>query len=194
MILVSLAALKLALGVTGTAEDSALTNAEARAAAWVETQTGRRFQSPSERIEYHRSVRGNVIYLDGHIADPGATVAVRERQMGGLAGDWATFTGFERRNDTIVLTAPGFYRPYPGAWYLDNEYEVTYDDGYNAAPSDIQELVIELVSRDRLMTRNFIESETIGEYSYRLSSSAIGSSGLALAGSATLDAWRRVRV
>lgn len=184
MQLVTLAALKLALGVTGSAEDTALTNAEARAAAWVEKQTGRRFQTPAARTEYANGSGSDVLYLDGHIDDPMGVVVVTERQP---PSDPVAFTAFSRRGNTVLRTdSSPWIRPY--------EYALTYDDGYTVPPLDIQQLVIEIVGKTRSLARGDIKSETIGEYSYTIDSSVTAMSlALTDTGSATLASCRRRR-
>jgi hypothetical protein len=192
-LVVSGTALKLALGITDTSEDAELEQFEAAAVAWVEGEVHRRFQSPADdqRVEYHEGTWTRTLYLKGHIDDPDSSITVRERSSRG--GQWTTLTegtDYERRGDTLIsLDRMG--------WSCWSEYEVTYDDGYEDAPADIQALIIELVASSRTMTDGGgdVTSETIGEYSYTVASAvAIATLDLTGTGRATINRWKRGRV
>lgn len=194
-------ALKRALGIEDDSEDALLSDLEARAVEWVERELHRRFQPPEERIEYRPGSGTRTLYLNGHVDDADATVAVRERSLCG--GDWATVddVDFERRGDTLV-------RIDSYIWSCGAEYELTYDDGYADAPGDIQQLIIDLVAVERARSSTTasvssgdagIKSETIGEYSYTMDSAAATSATttsttLSATSAATLNRWRRGRL
>ncbi len=200
-LLVDLDDLKTALGVEGDDEDDALELLEGQAAAWVEGRLQRRFQAGQERKEYVVGSGTRTLYLNGHIADSDATVAVRERALN--AGTWegTDDVDFERRGDTLV-------RLDALVWSRFVEYELTYDDGYSEVPGDIQALVIELVGVMRGAATAAasvssgtagLKSETIGEFSQTFDTSAAtsvasASSSLGEAGLATINRWRRGRI
>lgn len=186
--LVQLEVLKRALGVTGSGSDAALTEAEARAAAFVERQTGRRFGAAQERTEYVDGPGCDTIWLAGRIAGlPAATVEVAER-IRRFGPEWTLLDedAFEARERAIVrVDGQAFLR---GA-----EYRIVYPDGFAAVPGDVQELVIELVTgmNDRASGASGIQSETIGDYSYSLAADALASAGaLSANGRATIDRYR----
>lgn len=185
--LVQLAVLKRALGITGSGSDAALEEAEVRAAMFVERMTGRRFGQPAPRTEYFPGHNGDTFWLSGRIAAPSsATVALSERCTG--LGTWETIptASYEVREAALVrLDGFAFMRGY--------EYRVTYPDGLTAVPGDIQELVIELVEgmNDRASGASGIQSESIGDYSYTLAAESIISAGsLTENGRAILNRYR----
>ncbi len=200
-LLVDLDDLKTALGVDGTDEDDALELLEGQAAAWVEGRLQRRFQSGEERKEYVVGSGTRTLYLNGHIADTDATVAVRERALNGGTWEDTDDVDFERRGDTLV-------RLDALVWSRFVEYELTYDDGYSEVPGDIQALVIELVGVMRGAATAAasvssgtagLKSETIGEFSQTFDTSAAtsaasASSSLGETGLATINRWRRGRI
>lgn len=198
MKLVSLDTLKLALGIEDDSEDDALEAWEARATAWVESQTGRTFGQPDERIEYMFGSGTRTLFLNGHISDPDEEIAIRERSLGFPWEDVDT-DAYERRGDSVIRVDGGY-------WLRNVEYELTYEDGYEDVPGDIADLVIEIVggARDALIastsgTSGLIEEEIDG-YRYKLDSSAVSSSSAFSAGSvsatgqATLGRWKRMLV
>lgn len=188
--IVSLEELKRALGIelTETGEDQLLVELEQRAAAWVTEQLERNFGQPNDRVEYAEGNGQRQLWLRGHVEAPGV-VTVRSRALAG--GDWQAFAGFELRGDSLVRTDG--YR-----WSPAEEYELTYPDGYAAAPGDIKALVIELVSGGRDYTGGAVaevKSESIGDYSYTLdTAAAVAVSGLSSRGADTINRRRRKHI
>lgn len=187
--IVPLAYIKVALGVTGSSEDSLLEQLEAKAAAWVEEQLGqRRFRTPAQVTEYHDGKGTTRLILKGHAAGDQAVTVTERFSSGGSA---SAFTGFERRGDVLVRTDG---QP----WYAGAEYAVTFEDGYpeGQAPGDVQQLVVSLVEkmRDVALDANGIQSETIGDYSYSLEASAAVGGSLSEIDKATVNRWRRMSV
>lgn len=185
--IVPLDTLKRALGwdVSDTTDDTLITEREADAVAWVEKQTHEhRFRTPEELVEVLTGKGSFQLVLPGHVDDDEEEVTIRERI---LPGDWETLDpaeDFERRKDTLIrLDGQPFYR---GA-----EYEITYPDGYETAPHDIQAVVIELVGAmlgDA--SSGGLSSETIGDYSYK-TADAVGAS-LSDVSLATIQRYRRM--
>lgn len=199
--IVDLSVLKLALGIADddTSEDDLLTDLESRAAAFVEGDTHRRFQAPVATIEFVEGTGTRKLFLAGHIEEDSTAVTIRERTVGGSSSDWEAFTDVEERGDMLLRTDGS-------VWDRNSEYEISYEDGYNEAPADIQAVVIELVSIGRNATAAATSgatgtetSVTIGEYSYQLdagaaAAAAASASTLSATGLATLKRWRRARI
>ena len=185
--IVPIAYLKAALGVVGSGEDTLLEQLEAKAAAWVEEQTGKRyFGTPREATEYAEGKNATRLILRGHIADPDEVPTVTEQLT--PSSTPKAFTEFQRRGDVLVRTDG---QP----WYAGAEYAVSYDEGYPTgdAPGDIQQLVVALVEkmRDIALDADGIQSETIGDYSYSLEADAVAGGSLRDIEKATLNRWRR---
>jgi hypothetical protein len=187
--IVPLLYLKVALGITGSAEDAALEALEAKAAAWVEEQTGkRRFRVPAATVEYVEGKGTQRLILEGH-AHGDQAVAVTERFMSG--GTAKAFTAFERRGDVLVRTDG---QP----WHYGAEYAVSFQDGYpdGEAPGDIQQLVVDLVQKMREVATGAdgLLGETIGDYSYSVEPEGTVAGSLGDGSLRTLNRWRRIRV
>lgn len=181
--------IKAALGITGSSEDTLLTQLEEKAAAWVEEQLGqRRFQVPAETTEYLEGKNSSRLILKGHAHGDQAVTVTERFSSGGAA---RPFTDFERRGDVLVRTDG---QP----WYAAAEYAVTYQDGYpeGQAPGDVQQLVVSLVEkmRDTALESDGIVSETIGDYSYTLDASVAVGGKLTDTDQRTLDRWRRMSI
>lgn len=190
-LVLTIAALRVAAGLESDdgSQDAALLVQERAAVAAVEGATHRRFQQPDETVEYHEGSGTRKLFLDGHAEDD-VEVSVRERPIGGDADDWEEFEDFEVRKDVLIRTDG--YR-----WSTAHEYEVTYDSGYDVAPADIQALIAELIGLASAVSTGSagIVTETIGEYSYRLdTTAAAASSGVSATGINTLNNWRKVFV
>jgi hypothetical protein len=200
-VIVELEALKLALGVTGADEDDYLTQLEAQAARWVEERFERSFQAPAEKVVYLKGKGTSTLFLWGTVEDTTAdAVVIRERAISG--GAWEAIDEpeevFEVRRTARVTKLE---RIDGSVWPRGMEYEVTFDDGYETAPADIQALVIDAVnqSRNALIAINdegTVKSESIGDYSYTLDLSVAAgalSAGFTNTSGDTINRWRRVR-
>lgn len=197
MKLVTLDALKLALGIDedDESEDESLEAIEGRVAAFVEAQTGRRFQTAETRVEYKEGSGTRTLYLSGHI-EPSDTeddvlVAIRDRPLSGGAWSDVDAEDFELRAAGTLVRLDG------SVWRADYEYELTYEDGYAEAPADIQALVIELIGLERSNASGDagLVSEQIGPYKYTLDTTAAAASlSVTDSARATLNRWRRIPV
>lgn len=196
--IVSLETLKRALGLDpdDESEDELLTDLEARAAAWVEEQTERRWQAPETRTEViEPKGRSRFLRLNGHVDDPDEVVALRRRAING--GEWEDVDAdlddpadaeFERRGDLLVhrngMVPRGF------------EYEATYENGWGTAPLDIQDLVIDLIGIAYSgLGEEGVKSESLGDYSYTLDTAVTAAqSSLSDTSAATLNRRRQMHV
>lgn len=196
--IVDLDTLKLALDIaeTDTTDDSILTDLEQRAADFVEEQTGRRWSTPTTRVEYVQGTGTRILYLGGHIdttveqSGDAPIIALRQRAIAGGEWDDVDSTDFERRADTLV-------RLDGSAWSRVYEYEATYLDGYVNPPGDIVALVIDLVSISfgAGTGAEGVKSESIGDYSYSLDSAVTAAaSSMTDTSVATMNRRRRVRI
>ena len=169
MTIVALETLKVAFGidVDDESQDDVLSAQEARAAAWVEAQTHRRFQEPEAFTEYLQGSGTRSLYLSGNIGDD-AGVVVQERYNG--VGDWDDVdeSRYEQRGNSLV-------RLDGQPWLSRSEFACTYNNGYEEAPQDIQALVIDLVRAERDAEEGDADatSITLGEYSERRDVSAL---------------------
>lgn len=179
----------LQLDLTDTADDQLLVDLEARAAAWVEEQTERRWHAPAAKVEIVQPKGGSrFLRLGGHVDDPDGDVTLRRRGIYG--GSWETVdeSEFEREGDKLVALA--------GYWSRGFDYEATYLDGWTVAPKDVQDLVIDLVSISYFSIGDEgVKSESIGDYSYTLDT-AVTAAGVTLtdSSSATLNRRRPMHV
>ncbi len=184
--IVALDDLKRALQIpeTDTSDDQFLIDLEARASAWVNEQTERRWNPPASKKEIVQPKGGSrFLRLNGHIDDVDGTVALRRRAIYG--GSWETVedSEFEREGDKLVSLA--------GYWTRGFDYEATYLDGWTIAPEDIQDLVIDLVSIAYFSIGDEgVKSETIGDYSYTLDT-AVTAAGQTLTDVSTATLNRR---
>ncbi len=186
--IVPLAELKGAMGITTNAGDTDLAALERRMSEWVEGQVKRRFQEPTEIKDLRPGLGRFQLYLSGHAdsTDEDA-ITVRERPCGTGSNAWVDVTAFERRGDKLLRT-DGTH------WLRGYEYEMTYDDGYDVAPGDIKDLVIELCQGevDASAEQAGILKESIGDYSYELDPSmVVGARGLTDTATGTLNRWRK---
>lgn len=139
--MISLADLKLALRIDGTAEDNYLTALEAAAVAAVERWTGRSFAESGARTEYLTGAGIDRLWLaETPAADPALTVT--EAAYPGAettAITAADADGYVIRERTLVRRG--------GIWHAGYEYAVTYTAGYAAGeePADIRQAVMQLV-------------------------------------------------
>jgi hypothetical protein len=182
--MINLGQLKRALGVTDHSSDTLLVQILARAIRWVEEQTGRRFDVPASRIEYQKGNGTDTLLLDGHIADADAVVTVSARRPG---ADAEPFLDFEVRGDSLVRL-DGF------CWSPRLEYSISYEDGYDDPPEDIQGLVVGVARQEwqNVAGDTDLTSETIGDYRYTRSESAAAASiNLSDTETRTLNRWRR---
>jgi hypothetical protein len=118
-------------------------------------------------------------------------VHVRVRWVGEGKDAWVDLTfeeEFEFRGDTL-------YR-LNGWWSRGMEYELTYYDGYETAPLDIQALVLEMVTGGYGANQSVadgtsgITSEKIGDYSYSLGGSGTGDGGAVSGGDLSDTGWK----
>jgi hypothetical protein len=191
--IVSLEVLKRALEIeaSDTSDDELLADLEARAGAWVEAQTERRWGVPEERTEIIVPKGGSrFLRLTGHVHDADDVVTLRRRAIYGGIWEEVEAEEFERRDDLLVHLN--------GRWPRGYEYEVTYDDGWpaDALPKDIEELIIDLVGIAYAgMGEEGVKSESIGDYSYTLDSAVtMAASSLSDTSAATLNRRRHVHI
>lgn len=195
--LVSLEQVKQLLGIDliDTSEDDHLTQLILAATVWIESETHWRFDVPIEKTEYQNGTGRRELFLRGHIdlsTPPVAESAfdstphVAERLIGDL-GAWDDLVegeDYERRGDTLLSGNPtGFW------WDRGLEFRIIYMDGFWEAPEDIQQLLLEIVTRqyntdiDLAAGTAGITSEHIGDYSYTLDLGAVA----AISGSSITD-------
>ena len=206
--MISLSDLELHLGLSDGEDSALLIDMEKAAVAFIQNATRRYFGAEETVVEYLTGNGGRHLWL----AEPPSVdaygdrdaITVTERAYPGatetdLVEDNAT-NGFETRlvGFEAYLSRLGGYR-----WVNEYEYEVIYTRGYVltaagadgtpddiAAPDDIRQLVIDLISlRYQLHGNEGLRSETIGGYSY----TRFGEGDLdAIPGALdTVEAWRR---
>lgn len=187
--IVPLDELKLALGLDplDTSDDLLLTLLESQAAAFVESQIGRRFSAPIDRTEFIVGLGNQTLFLGGHVAgDPPAIVSLRARALSAREFEDVDDEEWTLRGDTLVALG--------GRWSHLTEYEVVYSDGYllGTAPADIRALVIDLVSiAFASLGEEGVKSESIGDYSYTLDSTVTNAAlSLSDTSAATLNRYR----
>lgn len=205
--IVSLEELKHVLGLPlgPTDEDAHLTRLILSATAWVEGETHRRFQEPISFTEYRDGNVERRLFLYGHIDDSSAADSATEGDpttslhifrrpvILGSSTDWEELIvneDWERRRDTVL-----FLRMW-GVWPCEDEFRLTYLDGYQNAPEDIKQVVLEL-ARDQFLTdvasaegTAGITSETIGDYSYTVDLGAVATASGSLSGTSRMTILR----
>lgn len=201
-IVVPLDELKRGLGIAldDATEDENLVQLEAQAVAWVEERLERRFQAPEDRKVYVKGTGSTTLFLWGNVEDMAAgAIVIRERSEGG--GGWEAIEDpdevFEVRHGKRIEKLE---RIDGSVWARGMEYEISFADGYTAAPQDIKALIIDAVNQQRnaliaINDEGTIKSETIGDYSYTLDlgvASAALSAGFSSTSSDTINRWRRV--
>ena len=199
--MIPLAALKdyLGIGAEDTSEDTALTELERNAVAFIETQTRRYFGPPELAEEILDGSGTRKLWLSEppvaedeyewplvtveEVSVPGATPTTIEQ---------GAEDGFEVR----IRDREGLLVRWGGkVWRRGSEYTVSYFRGYamGSEPGDIRQLVLGLVSlRRNQRGAEGVRSESLagGEYSYTRFS---GEDLAAIPGAqATIDAWRRL--
>lgn len=208
--IVSLDELKRVLGIdlANTDEDENLTRIIEAKSTWVQGETRRRFDTPIPTTEYHDGNGECEFVLFGHVddspeadnpsetLDPTTSVRVFRRPKAERFREWEELIegqDWERRGQTLIFLAAW------SVWPLEDEFKVTYLDGYASAPEDIKEVVIELAMNqymgdaDTASGTSGITSEKLGDYSYTIGgSSASASVGfLTDASSKTLQRYKR---
>lgn len=151
-----------------TTDDALLADMEARAVAFIESQTARYFGPPIIAAEVVLG-RGTYHLQLSELArlDSDTTIeSVDERAYPGQTATVIGEDGFEireQKNRTYLVRHGGY------KWTLGYEYEVTYERGYDedAGPKDIEQLILDLLAlRFSMQGREGLRSETIGGYSY----------------------------
>lgn len=205
--LISLDLLKKKLGIDAAdvTHDDELTAIVLQQTDWVEGETHRRFDVPLAKTETIAGQGRTTLWLGGHLEldNPDhpewGDVIVAERVA------WT---------DPLILDAATTYEAHGGGslaslvridgyvWSVGAEYDITYYDGYVAAPDDIQALVMSLsvaAYRTDAATADSsagITSETlVGVYSYTVSAqnaSAEAIGGLTEQHLRTLNRWKRM--
>lgn len=194
--IVSLEQVKALLGIdlTDDSEDEHLTQLILAATVFVEGETHWRFDTPAEKVEYQVLPGFRAMYLRGHVdmSTPpesesafNSTVRIAVRAVGDVGAAWEDLVegvDYERRDDTIIFAGP--YGPgwYGWAWPGGGaEFRATYMDGYWEAPEDIQQLLLEIVTRQYTTDIDLasgvagVTSEHIGDYSYTIDLGAAAS-------------------
>jgi gp6-like head-tail connector protein len=202
--IVSLDEIKRVLGITlsDTTEDDNLTRLILAATEWVQGQTHRRFDTPILTTEYKSGHGHRILYLAGHIddsaaadnpsetLDPTSSVHVYRRPILEGFRDWEELIegeDWERREDALV-----FIRAWQ-VWPLEDELKITYMDGYAQAPEDVKALILELAMNQYLLDAESssgsagITSESLGDFSYSVGTSAAGSTTISASGMRTLN-------
>jgi hypothetical protein len=193
--MVPLDALKLAIGIplSDTSQDEHLAQLIEYAATVVEGETQCRFGLPAEQVEFQQRVPAEgPLYLLGHIDDsPEANTATSEitpstsllisRRMRYTRDSWTMLvegTDWERRGDQVeFLSMDGWW------WGCLNEFRLSYLDGYENAPADIKQVIVEIASNQYFIDANMaggaagIKSETLGDFSYAKDLTVQGSGG-----------------
>jgi hypothetical protein len=180
-------------------QDAALIELESQSVAWIEGEVHRRFSEPilvTEIVE-GRGRRELIIY--GHVdlaalaesASSLEALRVQERWQGEGKDAWAILAedvDYEFRGDILYRLG--------GVWSRGVEYELTYYDGYETAPLDIQALVLEMVTGGYGANQSVadgtsgITSEKIGDYSYSLGGSGTGTGGSVSGGEISDTGWK----
>lgn len=195
-----------------TSQDEHLTQLILAATLFVEKETHQRFDVPIPRTEYQYGSGRIELYIRGHIdtttpegsesADPGAVLVVSSRLIGDVGGEWEDLVegeDYERREDTLIGASPVF----GAGWARCNEYRLVYNDGYHVAPEDIQQLLLEMVTRQYTIDVDLaagtagITSEHIGDYSYTVdlgAAASISGDALTATGWMTINHYKRILV
>lgn len=193
--MISLARLKLMLGITTDADDALLAELLDGAVAIVQTETNRYFSLPTDTIEYRQGYGIKELALLSIPAESisAAEISVTEQEAPGLtvtAIDEAATDGFELRRSP---RAARLQRAGGHLWRWGLEYVVQYEHGYDVdgLPKDIEQVIIGLVGIRYLEVQDDtfgLRSETFDNYSY----SKFGPSDIAKVngGSTIIDAWR----
>lgn len=178
--------LKRAVGIdtAETTYDALLTQLESNATAWVERQTLRRFRIPLATVVMVEGSGTKWLSVPGDIADAD-DVEVRALDNG--AWSEVDADDYEVRGNRLLSLAE--------AWGLYRTFEVTFPDGWTAAPADVRALVCELVAAMMSQASGDagVISEKLGDYSYTLDA-ASASADLSATAQGTVQAWRRLPV
>lgn len=208
--IVELEQVKDLLGIdqTDTSEDEHLTQLILAATEFVQRETHQRFDVPIPRTDYVVGTGRREMYIRGHIderpstdapesADPLALIAVHSRLIGDN-GEWLELvegTDYERRDDTLMA-----FGVLGAFWDRCLEYRLHFMDGYQTAPEDIQQLILELVSRQYTVDNDLasgtagVTSEKIGDYSYTVdlgAAASISGSVLSTSGWMVINTYKR---
>jgi len=156
--------LKEFLNITGNESDELLEQLEQSAVSIIETWQGITYPAAGQQVEYIRGPGASDLYLQFRpSADP---TQVLERDDVGAAG--TAITDWVRRGNFLV-------RKGSALWRIGSEYQVTYQGGYDLdEPGNVRQAVKSVVAL--LFQRRggeLLQSETIGPYSYTLSSTSI---------------------
>jgi hypothetical protein len=155
--MIEISALKVWLGVTVSTHDDVLTALEARAVATIERELDWYFGEPRDAVEVLDGTGGAVLYLRQPPVDGTVTLASRS----GPTGSWTTMDSTDFELDGRALYASGIWTR--GV----RNYRATYQEGFVAAPQDIEQLVLDLVAALwRGRGREGLASESIGDYAY----------------------------
>lgn len=206
--IVSLDQVKQLLGIEldDTSEDEHLTQLILAATVFVESETHWRFDTPIEKTEYQVLPGFRAMYLRGHVDDstPPAsesafdgTVRIAVRAAGDVGGAWEDLVeneDYERRGDTIIFAM----QPERSWWWnacYGPEFRAQYMDGYWEAPEDIQQLLLEIVTRQYTTDIDLasgvagVTSEHIGDYSYTVD---LGAAASITGGAITSTGWMTI--
>ena len=205
--IVSLDELKRVLGLdlTDDSEDENLTRLILAKTVWVEGTTHRRFDTPIPHVQYEDG--GNEkIYLDWHVddstdadnpsesVDPSTSVRVFRRPRLEKFRAWEELIegeDWERQDQTLL-----FIRAWQ-IWPCEDELKIEYRGGYAKAPEDLKEVVIEMAMNQYLLDIESssgaagLSSEKLGDYSYAVGATAVGSSTLSPNSLKTLNRYTR---
>jgi hypothetical protein len=189
--MISLARLKLMLGITTSDSEPLLVELLDAAVAFVQTQTNRYFGLPVATREYHpgRGTRELFLLSIPYAGTDADDIDITEQKAPGvsmtaLAG--ANDDGYELRTSprSAWLTRAGGY-----IWRWGYEYVTDYLHGYDqdTLPPDIEALIARLVKRrlDRVQAGEY-KSETFDNYSY----TRFDDDDLSDEDKATIHAWR----
>lgn len=192
--MISLPRVIAAVPAAAALDPALVTDMVARAIAFVEQQTHRRFGLVEAASFVLEGTGTTFLRLPEPVVVPDSDEAlvVTERQYAGESG--ATVTAFDVRSggNTDYLVRHGG-TPWTNGW----EYQVDYQRGYEVdhLPADIEQLVLYLVSiRVGRLGREGILSETIGGYSYSIGATYAFEDGdlRAIPGAMrTIERWRR---
>lgn len=192
----TLALLKNTVGIAleDASQDDILTQKLLYAIAYVEGETHRYFGAPTARVEYRDGHARRKMFLGGHIddttaadssgeGDPTTSLRVfrRAKQFG--SSGWEELIeneDWERRGDFILFLRLWW------VWPCEDEFRLEYLDGYENAPADIQQLIVEIAAGQFLSDSDNVSgaagviSEKLGDFSYTRDSAIQSSSSATL--------------
>jgi hypothetical protein len=137
--MIELADLKRWLGVSGSGDDTLLTDLEARAVDFLERETGRHFGTAEAKTEIHEGDGTPILWLNEL---PSSLTSVEERQE--VGDSWTAIP--EGDDDGWELRAPKVLRKGSHVWDAGYEFRVIYNFGYTAGnePKEVRQAVLDL--------------------------------------------------